>query len=211
MDAKNSFWQFVKDGLVGVAVVIIIFGILIIRISSMGMPTLNGQPDNALTLSRYVVIVLSYLFLTSPMGAGFINPMPFVLLIVFIGCGLSGPFIEGITSRKGWIKPMIIINLISWLEGGILFIILFLLTAVLQRGTSVEFDMQSFLKRIYDVTRAVLSTSGFGAIAGLVIGCLAGLIFNPGRRLNKIIIVSVSIALVSLANGIGLILIQGRE
>jgi len=211
MNAKNPLRRFVNDGLVGTAVVIIIFGILVSSILIGGMPTLNGATGDAPTFADQMVIVLSFLFLMFPMGEFFVNPMPFIMLIAFIGSGVSGRFIDNITARRGWIKPMVIVSLTSWLAGGVLLAVLFFLTLIFLRRISPAFDAQSFLIGFYYVTRAILIWGGFGVIAGLVLGCLAGLIFNPGRRLYKIIIVSVSIAFVGLANGFGLILIQGSS
>jgi hypothetical protein len=163
MNPKNSLWQFIKDGLVGVAIGLIPIGIF------MGIRLFNG----------FFSDVGALFFFPNPI----ISPMSFVFLIGFISMGIGGRFLENITSRWSWIKPILIIAVIAWTIGILLSQILF-----------IEFDFFDWI-----VLGITLGITALGAGAGFIIAGLAGVIFNPTKRLFRIIIGAIASTVVSYA------------
>ncbi len=172
MNSRNSLWRFARDGLVGAVVGIIGFGILMSGFGSrVGMFYFQGSILDE--LFDFFVIMFSF------QGA-FISPMPSILLIGFISMGVGGRYLENITSRRGRIKPILIISIISWLTGIVLFPILF---------NDIGWDWN------------VVGVTSIGAAAGFLIACLAGVLFNPAKRLPGLIIGAIASTVVGSVVG----------
>ena len=197
MKANSSFLQFIKDGLVGLIVALVILGIVITIYVSVQTP-----PGEVLTLTQIIKGDLRIMFAILPQGNSFVNPMPFVLLIAFVISGFSGRFVENIVSRKSWLQPMIIVSLTSWLIGGGVLGLLSVVTFFLLHRFTPEYFSGALSYIIF--------TGVWSATAGFAIGYLIGVIFNPSRRLYKILIVSISIALINIANGVILFFVHFR-
>jgi len=166
MYSKNSLWQFIKDGLIGVVITLIPIVIwIVIRKFQVSFEDMRGY--------------IGFLFF----GQG---PMRVVMLIGFISAGIGGRFLENITSRRSWIKPILIIAVIAWIIGVLLSQILF-----------IEFDFFDWY-----VLGITLEITALGAIIGFIIAGLAGVIFNPTKRLFRIIIGAIASTVVAYAVGL---------
>ncbi len=162
MNPKNSLWQFVKDGLIGVVVPLIPFGIHTAIIIFIWKGELNGNYFGEM-----------FFF------GGFTSPMAFVMLIGFISMGISGRFLENITSRWSWIKSILTISIFSMLIGVVL-----------------------ILLRVGAWDWAIVPYVGTSAVIGFLIAGLAGVIFNPTKRIFRLIIGAVSSTVVGYAFGL---------
>ena len=173
MNPKNSLWQFIKDGLVGIVVVLIPFAIL---------ATLFIFQNGA----DWFVFVTGMFFFPDPV----ISPMPFVILIGFISMGIGGRFLENITSRWSLLKHILIITIVAWISGVVLFQIAFI-------KYSMDWD--------------ILGLAAAGAGAGFLIAGLAGVIFNPTKRLFRLIIGSIASTVVAYVVGIWIFVSQTMQ
>jgi len=187
MNAKNSLWQFVKDGLLVVLVVLIVFVI----ITLLGWRMFVGYG----VVSGYGVTdflgFFSFVFLPELSGGGrFLSPMPFVILMAFIGVGIGGRFLETITFRKNWIIPVLIISVTTWLAGLAMIVMLF----GFGWGWNFIMDIGGFI--------------GTGAGIGFLIASVLGVIFNPNKRLYKIIIGAIASAISGYGVGLLIIFLQ---
>ena len=57
--------------------------------------------------------------------AGGLGVVFFVMLIGFLSLGIGGRYLDGITTRWSWVKPLLIISGITWITDLILFQIIF--------------------------------------------------------------------------------------
>lgn len=155
MEQNYSLPQFVKDGFMGVA------GVLVISIATLTCLFLINRPDNIESLFEQI----GWLFFFKDST---VSPMPFVMLLGFINLGIGGRFLENIPTRWGWLKPILLISIISWVTGIGMFLIIL--------GDAWGWD--------WEFIRVLSAFSGVGFfIAGLL-----GIIFNPAGRLYKFII-----------------------
>lgn len=187
MNAINSFRQFVKEGLVGVAIALVIgFGPPILFISAY---------EEVSFLFNFIVSM--FFFPKSD-----ISPMPFVMLTAFIGAGIGGWFLERIVSRIGWLKNSFLVVVSSWLAGIGAFTIFFIARMLIT--PEFPFNQAGY----YFYMQALLYLGGFGAIISLVVGSLAGAIFDPGERFDKVMIAAIVSAIMGLSIGLGILLPQ---
>lgn len=185
MNTDNSLRQFVNDGLKGILVALLfllpILGILMLIFSF---------PPTSILSPAMIFLKMPY------MSRPFIGPLPFVILTAFVGAGISGRFVENISSRKEWIKSMLIVSGISGLTGiGSSTLILILFGYI-----------QFFIFFMGDLMLA----GGIGVMIGFLMGGLAGVIFNPNKRLHRIIISAISCAITGFGMGAGIWLFMMR-
>jgi len=195
MNTNISLRKFIVDGLVGVAVVLIIFVVLgIIESLSLGRPP--GAYRSADFSVAYIIndFLPKSFFVEMYGGKRILGPIPFAILTTFIGVGIGGPFLETITSRKDWGRPLLKTSGISFLAGLGLFVIY---------GILLGTDLLLILLLILIGGIGL----GFGLVFGILIGGLVGAVFNPHKRLYKIMIGAVSSAMVGLGGTLGLILL----
>ena len=177
MKTNISLRQFVKDGLLIVLVVLIIFVIITLLGWRMlvGYGVVYGLTDFSDFFSFVLVPMFSFPELSG--GGRFLSPMPFVILTAFIGVGIGGRFLETITFRKDWIIPVLIISVTSWLAGLAMIVMLF----GFGMGWNFIMDIGGFI--------------GTGAGIGFSIASALGAIFNPNGRLYKIMIGAIASAI----------------
>jgi len=176
VNPKKSLWQFVKDGLVGIAVTLILSGVLTpIIIKKMYFVGDIDWFDSVTDL-----IAEMFFFPHS-----IISPMPFVILMGFISMGIGGRFLENITSRWSWIKPILIISIVSVLMG-----------IVLIPTLESEWDWKT------------VPFMGIVAGIGFLIASLAGVIFNPTKRLFRLIIGSIASMVVAYIVAFTIVIFQ---
>jgi len=96
MNLKSSLWRFVKDGLVGGGVTLIPFAIW-----TVGMISQWGVPDDFWGSLGFQLFLVG--------------------LIGFFSLGIGGRYLDSITTRWSWIKPLLIISIIPWITGVVLF------------------------------------------------------------------------------------------
>ena len=177
MNSKTSLWQFATDGLVGAVAATVGFGILWVSLGSkIGLFSIQGPFITE--LFHFYVLMFSF---QNP----FISPMSSVLLIGFISMGMGGRFLESITSRWSWIKPVLIISTISWMIGIVLFAILYNL-----------------------IDSGIVAIVSVSAISGFLIASLAGMIFNPAKRFIRLIIGAVASTVVGCGVGFWIYIFQ---
>jgi hypothetical protein len=179
MTTNNSLCQFVKDGLVGVAVVLIAFAILAV---SLGVYVFMSSDSSA---GDFYEVFLAMMFSLDDIFFGssileeiLLGPMPFVILTTFIGIGFGGRYLEIITSRREWEVGILKIVVISWL-------------AVI--GLSVICSRS--LESIGFVVQFIIG-GGIGAFFGLIVGGELGRALIPQKRFHKMILGALSSALV---------------
>ena len=174
MKANNSLRQFVKDGLLGVAVALINPVILIgIFLFQSGL-----SPDN-INIGA-LVVVLGILMLIA-------------VLPTFIGTGIGGRLLENISSRSSWAKPMIILGAVSSLAWVILYAIFFAVVYYIFHETFMMCTTggynPAYANRIFAFSmESVLVVGVIGWFVGSLIGFLCGVIINPSKRQYRIII-----------------------
>lgn len=176
MNTNNSFRQFIKDGLVGVAVVLIIFVVIALLV-------FMSEDFSAASFFNGFLVPMFFFVET---GMGYVpGPMMLVILTAFISVGIGERFLGTITSRKDWIIPILKISVFSFLVGGGLSVIYW---GYVQFGEPID-DFLFFM------IGSILST-GSGAIIGFIIGNLAGVLFHPQRRFSRLVIGAMTSALV---------------
>jgi len=171
VNPKKPLWKFVKDGLVGVAVTLILFGVL--------TPIIMYFVGN---LDYSVTDLVAEMFL---FPHSIISPMPFVILMGFISMGIGGQFLENITSRWSWLKPILIISIVSMLMG-----------IVLIPTLEGEWDWKT------------VPFMGIVAGIGFLIASLAGVIFNPTKRLFRLIVGSIASMIIAYIVAFTIVLFQ---
>jgi hypothetical protein len=201
MNTNTPLLRFVKDGLVGVAVVLILFVIVLM------------MPGVWLALYRFPEFTVAHLkdFLTGMfffMNTNGIDiyapgPMTIVILTAFISVGIGGRFFETIaTSRKDWIIRILRILGVSILVGVGLSAIGW---GLLLSGSMNKFS-DGFLLIVETSTVSTVA-GGLGAIIGLVIGVLSGILFHLQKRSSRLAAGAISSALVSYGVGFGILLV----
>ncbi|MCJ7435304.1 MAG: hypothetical protein MUO77_17630 [Anaerolineales bacterium] len=199
MNINNSLRQFAKDGFIGLIVTFLGF------VALLGILLSFDDVFSAGLFWSYIGRLFLFPKTSLSIANGienwhvFNSPMPLVMLISFLVSGSSGRFFENITSRWSWGKPIIIVVIYSWLIGIIAWPILLVVIVRLWIG-STDYILSS--------AEAPLFFGGIGAIAGLLIGYLAGLFFNPSRGLFRIMIGAVASMCVAYSIGVGILLEQ---
>ena len=199
MKTRNFLRQFIKDGSIGL--VVALFGFVVL----LGVLLSFDKAFSASLFWSYIRRLFLFPKTSLSIANGvenwhvFNSPMPLVILISFIAPGSSGRFFENITSRVSWIKPILIIILKSWLMGIIVWPILLIVMVQLWNGSNDPIRFSAPLPILY---------GAIGAIAGLLIGYLAGIFLNPHRRMFRIMIGAVSSACVAYSIGVGILLEQ---
>jgi len=191
-----SFRQFVKDGLIGVIVVLVVvlLELLVLIIYEFSESTQGGTYIWEDILKMFVRL--------------FYGPMTFGLLTAFIGSGIGGRFLETIPSKGGWIVSIFKLSVFSWLVVvglSAIYAAYLAITQFIEDPDDVGFAISIFAL----LMSFFMVPSGIGAIIGLLIGSLAGVIFNPQRRLYRIVIGAISSAFVGAGFGIGIVGLLG--
>jgi hypothetical protein len=170
MYTDNPWRKAILDGLVAVAVVMIAFFVVLIFLFFSGgySRSISGLLD---------AIGLMFFFRMPDVSSLWISPMPFVLLIAFLGAGISGKSFAKIESRSRWVLPTLIISCVSWLVGAALLLILF---------RSVRSGM-------------ILAV---GAGIGFLFSVLLGIILNPERHVYRIAIGAISSTVIAYVAGV---------
>ncbi|MGC1376128.1 MAG: hypothetical protein WA821_07900 [Anaerolineales bacterium] len=158
MNKNHAFTQFIKDGLVGVAVVCLIY--LLIRLATF----LQHTP-----LSGGMLETIDFYF------------MPQFCLIMFISVGVNGRFIENITTRASWGRQILEMAGVSWLIG-----LFMAISTLIIRLAFITPSLTSFGFGWLFLGGGL--GGGIGMLMGLVIASLAGVVFNPQKRLYRILI-----------------------
>jgi hypothetical protein len=188
MKANNSLRQFIKDGLAGIATMISVFVLLF----SPMLLNFYGDP--------FDLIADLFFFPKHSESGVFVSPMPFVILTAFVSVGIGGKFLEKIGSRKGWLKPVLIISVTSFLIGSGLFTMFYVAQAIIY-----SWDGLSISDFVFTFVNVV---SGIGAVMGFIIAGLAGVIINPNKRNYRILIGSIASTLVGCCVGFGILFPQ---
>ena len=181
----SSIGKFVKDGLVGVIVVLIVF------LGWMGYwfgPEGGGYYPSG--LSHLWEFIVAYFFFPNYSGDVFLSPMPFVILTAFIGVGISGRWLGNTDSRKSWIKNSLLVVVASSLAGIAVLII------------------PTILIHPYGYFSPIFAGALSGGVIGFVTGTLTGMVFNPKKRIYRILIGAVSSVCVAYGIGLGIWVIQ---
>jgi len=179
MNLKIYIWQFAKDGLVGLLITTLGFGILWITLGSrIGLYFYQGP---------FIVELFRFYGLMFSFQDSFISPMPSVILIGFISMGIGGRFLENIASRWNLLKLIFTIAVSAWIIGVILFQI-------------------SYIEYGFDWD--VVGITAAGAGAGFLIAGLAGVIFNPTKRFFRLIIGATASTIVASTVGLWIVASQ---
>jgi len=193
-----TFRQFIKDGLVGVAIGMVIFTILTpsIYYDSFFGGTYHGVGD-----------YISQMFFIQESWVGrFPAPMLFVFLAAFSGVGIGGRSLEKINSRKEWIRSIYKITSRSWVVEIGLLAIYFGVQIIIDGDLA---DVGFAISSLAFIMIIVMIPSGIGAIVSFLVGSLAGVIFNPQKRLYKIVIGAISSVLVGYSVQLGIMAWMG--
>jgi len=174
MKVSDSSRQFVKDGLIGVALALLVF--LILTSTIWNRWTL--MVDESFDYFRVMFFVSK-----TYNGDYMLGPMLLVILTAFIGVGLVGRFLETNPSEKNWI--MLAVKTLSIpLRVGL--------------GLSVVYGI--FLGSITYIVYFAIA-GALALVPALLLDILGGVIFKPQKRLYKIIIGAISSALISYSIG----------
>lgn len=199
MFRNTSMRQYFKDGLIGLVATFIIYVTLLIVAFSFELYPFTYE-------SFWGLIRISFMFPRTlsiangiPNWHVFNSPMPLVILTTFLALGSSGRFLESVTSRASWIKPIIIVVVRSYLVGVALWPIFLVVIVRFWIGSNDTIDDSTILPLFY---------GAIGAILGLLIGCLAGFFLNPSKRLFRIAIGAVASICVAYIIGAGILLEQ---
>ena len=111
-----------------------------------------------------------------------LGPMPIIILTAFISVGLVGRFLETNPSEKNWIMFVVKILSISFWVGF---------------GLSVIYGIFSHI--LYIIYFGFVGA--LGAMFAFLIGILGRVIFNPQKRLYKIIIGAIPSVLIGYSIG----------
>ena len=178
MKVNNRTRLFFKDGLAGFAIEFII---VLVMLAGLWFTIEPAAVDDISHLLRFI----EYMFWRSPWETFYFGPMTVVLLTAFVGIGIGGRLLENIKTRKGWIIPILIVSNISWFTA-FGFIAITWSWGIFGYWYSLDYVMMAALV-------------GIGACIGFVIATLSGVIFNPSRRLYRLIIGAVASAPVGLS------------
>lgn len=129
----------------------------------------RGSDNLAFELWVFIGMILFFQY-------SYISPMPAVILIGFIGTGIGGKLLENVTTRWSWIKPALIISVVSWLIGYVYFTTL---------GNSAP-------NTLWKSTEANIAVAVISICVGGLIASIAGILFNPTKRLFRLVIGSVA-------------------
>jgi len=169
MKVSDSSRQFVKDGLVGVALALLIFLILTSIIWS-SWTLFVGESFDYVRIMFFVSRTCN--------GDYMLGLMPLVILTAFISVGLVGRFLEMNPSEKNWIMLVVKTLIIPlWVGLGLSVVYAILL------GSIVYIMYFAF-------------AGALGVVLALLLGILGGVIFDPQKRLYKIIIGAISSTLI---------------
>ncbi|HEU0295834.1 MAG TPA: hypothetical protein VFR47_24055 [Anaerolineales bacterium] len=198
MNTNSSLRQFVKDGLIGLAIVFLVFVVLLGILLRFLKPSTY---EFWWLIRELFVFPKAFQSLANgiPDQHVFNSPMPLIIVITFLTLGSSGSLFENITSRVSWMKPIMIVVVKSWSMGVILWPILLFLIVRLWVGSSDSLHFSAISPQL---------TGIIGAIVGLLIGFLAGFILNPRRRQLRIAIGAIASVCVAYGAGAGILLQQ---
>lgn len=207
MRANKFSRQFIKDGLIGLAVVFLVFAVLLVVYLGVSLNfKLFSSAKEFWWLNWWLIKELFVFPIISISIANFhrtphvfFSPMPLINLIAFLALGSSGRSFEDITSRVSWVKPIILVAIKSWLIGVVLWPIILFVIVRLWIGSS---------DNLYPSTTIPQLFGGIGVIIGLLIGCLLGFFLNPSQRLPRILIGALASICVSYFIGAGILLLQ---
>ena len=172
-ESRNSIRRFISDGLIGVVVALIFF--LILTPIMLGSGLLQNNLIDYLRLMFFVSMSYNGSF-------HMLGPMPYVILVTFIGIGSSGRLLETNLWGRNWIMYIVKTSIVSFW------------TAV---GLSVIYVM--FIG-ILLVVHFIL-WSAIGVVLALLIGTLIWVAVRPQNRLSKMIIGSISSSLIGYIGG----------
>ena len=186
MNKHLVFIQFVKDGLVGLAAICLIYA--------------------GIALAAFFLFYDS-LFSTLRLISTLMLPL---CLIMFISVGINGRFIENSITRKNWGKPILKMAGVAWFVTFVMEIIVFWGTSVTYKVSELypshNFDsiyqaLHVYLRTFYNIFHDLLSAFlvpyftypliGSGMVSILLAfmtAYLFAVIFNPEKRLHKLFI-----------------------
>ena len=176
MQTNRFLRQFVKDGLIGLAVVFLVFAILLVV--SLSFKFTSSSYDFWWLIKELFVFPITSISIANFHRTVhvFFSPMPLIILITFLVIGSSGQSFENINSRTSWVKPLLIVILKSWLLGIILWPVLLIVIVQLWVGSNDSLRFSVNIPSLYGT---------IGAIIGLLIGCLASFFLNPSKRILR--------------------------
>jgi hypothetical protein len=200
MDTKVSSQQFIKDGLIGLAVAFLVFILLVIIAFAFEFYPLTSRSFWSL-ISISFVFPRTFLSIANgvPNWHVFRSPMPLVIVITFLALGSSGRYFKNITARASWVKPITIVAIKSWLIGIILWPLFLVVRVRFWVGSSDAIADSASIPLVFGMV---------GAIVGLLVGYLAGVLLHPRKRLFRIIIGAVASICVAYIIGAGILLEQ---
>ena len=173
MNLEKPANRFVKDGSTGALIALIPFLLLFLLIQEF---------------------VIEFMFIDEP---PFLGPIPLTMLATFVGTGIGIRFLDSVTSRWGWIKPIFAISVSSFIT--FIMLVLPIKTAWGGQGNIIRFNAAELARFI------TLCAAG-----GFMLASLIGVIFNPATRIFKLVIGSLPGLVIGIGFAILLILMGGQ-
>ena len=194
MKGKTFPRQFAQDGLTGLIVLLIASTILAAIFSLSG---------GHLQLITYDFDLKDILFSLSQIGF-YVNPIPIVLVSVFISCGVCGHYLENVSSRISWYKPTVIIVITTMFSTLVLFVGILIIF--------IQISGEPWNKALFlDILalEAIIGQIGLlGAAIGFLLGFLLRLILNPVKRNHRIVVGAITSSTAGIVFGLGTLLFQ---